>query len=216
MKAKRILCYFCILTIYLNGNSQSFYEKIMVQNIDIADTSNDWKTLEMGAYAMQRVSKGVPNNWPAAFHVALCFVRSTDLLLQKHDTVLARSRANQALSQLNVNDTIKPGDVENSILHCYAKINALRLSNKSKKDIALLESSIEGIRKKYPLNPRIYVVLAYHYKCFYGTSKTKRKKAIELLEKSESLFDVQKANEFDPSWGRKWATELTNELKMIN
>lgn len=216
MNSSRILFFFCALTIAAGVNAQSFYEKIMKQNIANADTCNDWVILERSANAMQRVSRGVANNWQAEFYSALCFIRSSDLLLQKKDTLMAKSRSSMATTHLKVADTLKPNDPESKILMFYKRINELRLQKPDKKGIALLETQLESFKKSNASNPRIYSVQAYYYKCFFAANKSKRKKAIELLKESEKLFDAQKPKENEPKWGKKWTSELAQELNKIN
>lgn len=152
------------------------------------------------------------NNWDAAFHIALCYVRITDLLLIKKDTLGARNAFGLSKTNLRTADTLSVNNSENKILAFYHKINELRLAKTDAKSIKLLETQMDSFRTANVTNPRIYIVYAYFYKCFYFTNKTKRKKALELLSEANKRFELEKPAEFKTKWGKKWMNELSNEL----
>lgn len=198
---------------FITGSrAQSFYEKIMEMNMAIADTSKDIMELERGAYAMDRVSKGVKNNWPAYYHVSLCFVRITDLLILKKDTAMAKKKLEMAAQYIRrtvLEDSIDP---ENWILASYQRINGLRLKSTDPKEIKLFEAQLDNFKKLNTANPRACLVQAYFYKCFFSANKSKRKRALELVMEAEKLFEQEKVVEYRPEWGRKWMNELKGEL----
>ncbi len=195
-------------------SAQTFYEKIMEMNIANADTSNDRPTLDLSAKAMERVSRGVSNNWDVAFHSALCYVRITDISLIKKDTVGAKIALVIAATNLKKVDTMRPADPECKILMFYHKINEFRLAKTDPKAIDLLETQLESFKKINALNPRIRIVNAYFYRCFYFSNKAKRKKALDLLQEATKLFETEKPGEFKTKWGKKWMNELSTELNL--
>jgi hypothetical protein len=191
--------------------AQTFYEKIMDMNIANADTSGDRAVLDMSAKAMQRVSRGVTNNWDAAFHMALCFVRMTDISLSLKDTVGAKIALGMSAAQLRKVDTMSTQSVETKLLQFYHKINELRMGKKDAKKIDALETSLETYKNSNSENPRVYLLEAYFYRCFFSSNKVKRKKIPDLLKQSEKLFSLQKPNGYAPHWGKKWLGELIAE-----
>jgi hypothetical protein len=208
---KTFLCFALLIASFSKG--QTFYEKIMEMNIAIADTSTDRAVLDMSAKAMERVSRGIANNWDSNFHMALCFVRMTDISLALKDTIGAKIAVAMSALQLKKTDTLRPQNAELKILGFYHKINELRIPKKRDlKSIKLLETQLENFRKSNTSNPRIYLVNAYFNKCFYGVNKVKKKQALELLQQSNKLFDAEKPKGYEPKWGRKWMNELTAEL----
>lgn len=196
-------------------HAQSFYEKIMEMNTANADTSTDIGTLERSAYAMERVSRGVQNNWQATYHIALCFVRITDLFLLKKDTLMAKMKHDMATQYLRKIDSSVQSIGETEILAFYNNLNATRTKKLDKKEIKMMEVQTEQLIKKYNNNPRAYLVSSYFYSCFYASNKGKRKKALELLEEAGKLFEKEQVNEFQPKWGKKWRLELLVTLNKI-
>lgn len=196
-----------LLSWFLHG--QTFYEKIMEMNIANADTSTDRAVLDMSAKAIERVSRGTGNNWEANFHMALCFVRMTDISLNLRDTIGAKIALEMSKTQLKKLDS---GTVaETKILNYYHRINELRIGKADAKKIAALEIQLENFKSNESENPRIYLVNAYYYKCFF--SKKKRTKALALTEQSQKLFILEKPTGYAPHWGKKWASELALELQ---
>jgi len=194
------------------SKSQNFYEKIIAMNIENADTSNDRAVLDMSAKAMDRVSRGTGANWDVAFHMALCFVRMTDISLNLKDTIGAKIALGMSISQMKKIDTMSLQHVETKVLEFYHKINQLRIGKQNAKKIRSLESQLEDYKNLNSNNPRIYLVNAYYYRCFVLVNKEKRKKALDLLKQAELLFALEKAKDNAPHWGKKWMNEMILEL----
>ncbi len=205
--------YFLIfLMVFSQGSQgQTFYEKIMDMNIANADTSTDRAVLDMSAKAIERVSRGTGNNWEATFHMALCFVRMTDISLNLKDTVGARIALEMSKTQLKKVDTGSVQNVETKILGLYHKINELRIGRSDPKKIKALEVQLENFKNAESENPRIYLLNAYYYKCFFV--RKKRDKALNLLQQSEKLFVLEKPKGYAPHWGKKWMSELMLDLQ---
>ena len=207
----RFLATLSIFILCFDSNSQSFYEKIMAQNISIADTSYNSIILERSVRAFERISHGYKDDWAALYYNALCYTRMADINLAQDSnlTVKMLLMARQSLKKASV---VSPNHSENKLLEMYIKVNELKLSKKDLNKVILMEEEILGIKSSSPLNPRANTLYAYYYLMFYSDDKVKKKKAKELLMNAILLYDNEKLGGFDPSWGKTWNRQLLNSI----
>lgn len=205
------LILFLILFIALELRSQSFYETVMIQNISIADTSNDISIIEQSAGVFHRISTGFTNDWPARYYQCLTNIRLADLGL-RNDTAYAKMKLAIANRNIKSADSLKANEPENKILAVYLKLIILRAEKIKDKKIKALEAEISGLQKLNPLNPRICTIYGYYNIVFYPKEKGRKEKTIELFNKALKLYVGQKVGEYIPTWGKKWTQELLKKI----
>ena len=133
-------------------------------------------------------------------------VRLRPLSSSRKDTAFASKEIQLGIKTLKRADTARMIAQHSRILRVYADLVRLRIRGNAT-GIKEMEKRILELRKEFPSDPRLCLMLAYHYQSFQKPAKTNAQ-AGKLTNEAMDLFEKERSQDYEPKWGRAWARRL--------